>query len=728
MLKNKKFLATGITAAAVAAAFVPTASANEVQFSDVSSNYTHAVDFLLANGITDGMTETEFGTYSSVKRVDAAVMIARVLGLDPTGDYKDAGFTDVNARGKWAVNALVQYGILDGTTKTTFSPDAPLTRNQTAKLLANAADLTINDNVTKSEFSDVNSTFAKYVDALVKAGITYGKEDNTFDAYANVTRGQLALFLDRAKDYFGFMDLMVMHTNDTHGYLDRSVYRATAINEVRAKHENNILLDAGDVFAGDLYFNSFQGQADVEMMNYMGYDAMTFGNHEFDLGASAEGHKGLVDFIKKAKFPLVSSNVDFSKDPLFAGLQSKTYASNYKDGRIYNGVILNVNGHEVGVFGLTTEETPSISSVGSVEFKNYIDSAKASVKAFEDLGVDKIIAISHIGYDDSINFDNDKELARLVEGIDIIVGGHTHSKLSEPFVSMENDTPTILVQANEYGKFLGTLDVTFNPMGDISAFRGELLNTDHTAREATTYAADPGAEKILAPFKAEVEKVKTQSTGVSTDVLLDGRRAADTENASSVRFSETNLGNLMTDGMLAKAKAVNSKTVIALQNGGGIRASIEPGDITVGDVLKVMPFGNALAILELTGAEIKTALEHSVSQVPKENGAFLHVAGMKFEFDSSKEAGSRVTKVEVKTGADTFAPLEDATKYFVATNTFTAKGGDGYDVFKNAYNEGRVSEPGIVDYTSFIDYIKTLDKVAPTVEGRIVNVAPAPVQ
>ncbi|MBU0903926.1 MAG: 5'-nucleotidase C-terminal domain-containing protein [Firmicutes bacterium] len=723
MLKNKKFLASGITAVAVAAAFVPAASAEEVNFSDVSTNYVDAVDFLLANGITDGMSETEFGTYSSVKRVDAAVMIARALNLDPTADYEDAGFKDVNARGAWAVNALVQFGILDGTSDTTFSPDAPLTRNQTAKLLANAAELKVNDNVTKSQFTDVNSNFAKYVDALVNAGITKGKDAKTFDAYANVTRGQLALFLDRAKEHFGYMDLMVMHTNDTHGYLDQSVYRASAIKTLRAQHENNILLDAGDVFSGDLYFNAFEGQADVAMMNYLGYDAMTFGNHEFDLGSSAEGHKSLTEFIKAANFPLISSNVDFSKDPLFAGLQSKTYASNYKDGHIYNGVILNVNGHEVGVFGLTTEETPSISSVGSVEFKNYIDSAKASVKAFEDLGVDKIIAVSHIGFDDSLNFDNDKELAKLVEGIDIIVGGHTHSALAEPFVSFENDAPTILVQANEYSKFLGTLDVTFNPWGEISTFNGELLKTDTSA-----YAIDEGAAKLLAPFKAEVEKIKTQSTGVSTDVLLDGKRAADTDNKSSVRFSETNLGNLMTDAMLAKAKTVNDKTVIALQNGGGIRASIEPGDITVGDVLKVMPFGNALAILELTGAEIKTALEHSVSQVPKENGAFLHVAGMKFEYDSSKAAGSRVTKVEVKTGADSFAPLEDGTKYFVATNTFTAKGGDGYEVFKKAYNEGRVSEPGIVDYTSFIDYIKTLDKVEPKVEGRIVDITKPAVQ
>lgn len=720
MFKNKKFLASSITAAAVATAFVPAASAVDVQFTDVSANYAGAVDFLLANGMTNGMTETEFGTYNSVKRIDAAVMIARALGLDPTETYADAGFTDVNARGAWAVNALVEHGILDGTTETTFSPDQPLTRNQTAKLMANAADLAVNNNVTKTRFEDVNKNFAKYVDALVTAGITNGKTATTFGSYAEVTRGELALFIDRAKEHFGYMDLTVMHTNDTHSYLERAPYYATAIKEVRADSKNSILLDAGDVFSGDLYFNLFKGQATLEMMNYLGYDAMTFGNHEFDLGGSTEGHQALVDFVKNAGFPLVSANVDFSADPLFNGLQSKTYNSNYNDGHIYNGVVLNVNGHEVGVFGLTTEETPDIATVGSVAFSNYISSAKNAVKTFDDMGVDKVIALSHIGFDDSLVYDNDKELAKHVEGIDIIVGGHTHST-SEPFLSDVFDAPTIVVQAHEYGKALGVLDVTFNPWGEISMYGGGLINTDPEGYpEKSTISPDADATEILKKYKPDVDKLKSTPTGATTDTVLNGERA-------DVRTKETNLGNLITDGMLAKAKEFNKDTVIAVQNSGGIRTSIDTGEITYGDVLKVMPFGNALGILELTGAEIMEALEHSVSESPDASGGFLQVSGMKYEYDSSKPVGDRVTKVEVLTGTD-YVALDATSNYFVATNTFTMKGGDGYTVFEEAYNAGRGSEPGIVDYESFIDYIVSLDTVAPKVEGRIIDVATPTVQ
>ena len=179
---------------------------------------------------------------------------------------------------------------------------------------------------------------------------------------------------------------MVMHTNDTHAYLDRFPYIATAVKELRKENKNSILLHAGDVFSGDLYFNAFEGQADLAIMNDLGYDAMTFGNHEFDLGSSKDGHLALSKFVKGAKFPFLSSNVDFSKDKLFDGLQTKSVESDYKDGHIYDGIVLNVNGQSVGVFGLTTEETPSIASTGEVQFLNYIDRAKASVAAFEAHG------------------------------------------------------------------------------------------------------------------------------------------------------------------------------------------------------------------------------------------------------------------------------------------------------------------------------------------------------
>ncbi|MDN4605959.1 5'-nucleotidase C-terminal domain-containing protein [Sporosarcina highlanderae] len=725
-MQSKKFLATSIVAAAVAVAVAtPSASAATSTFKDVSTNYQAAVDFLYTHAITRGYTPDHFGTTDSVKRADAAVLIANALGFDPNKSYKDAGFKDVPARSKWAVNALVEAKIIDGLNATEFGADELLTRNQMAKVLANAGKLSVNNNVKTTQFKDVNSNFAKYVEALVKAGITQGKSDTNFGAYDNVTRGEIALFLYRAQENLGFIDLMVMHMNDHHAYLAQFPYVSTVVNELRSKHENNILLHAGDAFSGDLYFNAFHGAADVAMLNQLGFDAMTFGNHEFDLGSTKEGHLKLQEFIKAAKFPFVSANVDFSKDKLFEGLQSRSVTANYKDGQIYDGIVINVNGQKVGVFGLTTEETPTISSTGEVKFENYIDRAKASVKAFEDQGINKIIALTHIGFDDSLVWDNDQELAKQVAGIDIIVGGHTHSSIGEPKVVVNGNSPTIIVQAHEYGKALGTLDVKFNPKGEIYSHAGKLINID-----PKEIAADKKAAEILAPFTDKVNEIKAESIGSKATVLLDGERDNNNEGISSVRHNETNLGNLITDAMLWKAKSINDKTTIAIQNGGGIRTSIKAGDITTGDILKVMPFGNALAIAELSGADLMATLEHSVGADAieggkglKENGGFLQVSGMKFTYDSKKAKGERIQSVQILEG-DKYVDLDKTKTYFIATNAFTAKGGDGFEALGNAYKAGKVSEPGFVDYENFIEYVKTLKgDLSPEIEGRIIDVS-----
>ena len=505
----------------------------------------------------------------------------------------------------------------------------------------------------------------------------------------------------------GDFDLTIMHTNDTHANLDAVAKRAGLVKSIRAEETNSLLLDAGDVFSGTLYFNEFNGQADLELMNYMGYDAMTFGNHEFDRGDAEEGHKSLSEFVKGAEFPFVSSNVDFSADPFFEGLQNDSYEANYENGQVYNGIVKDFNGEKVGIFGLTTEETATISSPVDVTFEDYIASAEAAVAAFEAAGINKIIAISHIGYDDSADVDNDLLLAENVEGIDVIVGGHSHSKLTEAKIANNFDAPTVIVQAGQYGENLGKLDVTFDVNGEVTSQFGELL-------PVKDLVADEEAAALLQPYTDQIEERKMESTGVSSEVFLNGSRGL-----WGVRAGETNLGNLITDGMLATAQKIDPETVIAIQNGGGIRASIDEGDITVGEVLTVMPFGNSLGIMNLKGSEILAALEHSLKEFPKENGGFLHMSGMSVAFDGTAEAGSRVLDVYVGENQ-----LELDKMYKVATNTFTAKGGDGYTMFAEAYKEGRLSEPGNVDWEMFIDYIKTLDTVAPMVEDRIFAAIP----
>ncbi|QHJ70534.1 5'-nucleotidase C-terminal domain-containing protein [Planococcus halotolerans] len=510
----------------------------------------------------------------------------------------------------------------------------------------------------------------------------------------------------------GDFDLTIMHTNDTHANLENAPKRATLVKQIREANPNNLLLDAGDVFSGSLYFNLFEGMADLELMNYMGYDAMTFGNHEFDLGSSEFGHQALADFVQNAAFPFVSSNVDFSGDPLFDGLQNNVYTADFGNGEIYDGIIKDFNGERVGIFGLTTEETASISSPDAIEFTNYLTAAEEAVAAFEAEGVNKIIAVTHIGYNDSAQFDNDLLLAENVAGIDVIVGGHTHTALTEGQVVVNGNEPVVIVQTGQYNSNLGQIDVTFNAEGVITSTEGETHPV--TLHKVSDAAVDADAAALLAPYKAEVDEFKNVSTGAYTEVFLNGGR-----NEGGVRSSETNLGNIITDGMLNTAKQIDPETVIALQNGGGIRASIDVGDITFGEVLTVMPFGNSLAIMDLTGAELKRALEHSVKEFPKESGGFLHVAGMEFSFDPSQPVGSRVTSANVISEDGIRTKIENTESYKVATNTFTAAGGDGYDVFAEAYADGRVSEPGFIDYEMFVDYISELEVISPMLENRI---------
>jgi 5'-nucleotidase / UDP-sugar diphosphatase len=514
-------------------------------------------------------------------------------------------------------------------------------------------------------------------------------------------------------------NLSLMHTNDTHAHLDNVAKRITAIKEVRVEKPDALLLDSGDVFSGTLYFNEFKGQADLEFMNLAGYDLMTFGNHEFDLGSSPEGHQALADFVKNADFPIVSTNVDLSNDEKLNPLYHDKMTKKPEDGNIYPTVIKKVNGEKVGFIGLTTEETVDISSPEGVVFENYIEEAEEAVKNLERRGINKVIAITHLGFDDNPAYDNDLELAKHVDGLDVIVGGHSHTKLAEPVVVANDENgqtkdPTVIVQASQYGDFLGTLDVQFNKKGEVIEQAGELI-------EVKTKAEDPEAAELLKKYSSQIEELKNTPTGgVAEKELANPRSEGD---GPSVRSNETELGNLITDGMLDKAKEFNPNVVMAFQNGGGIRAPIDQGEITYGDVLTTLPFGNTLATMTLTGSEIKTALEHSVSQSPKEHGGFLHVSGMKFTYDSTQPVGSRVVSMEVETAEGEFTPLNPDQEYVIATNAFTAKGGDGFTVFKNAYEQGRVTDLGASDWENLRDYVAELGTVNPQVEGRIVDIS-----
>ena len=489
------------------------------------------------------------------------------------------------------------------------------------------------------------------------------------------------------------IDLSIMHVNDTHANVEQYPKLTTAVNQVRSEKPNALLVDAGDVFSGTLYFNQYLGKADLGFMNDLGYDAMTFGNHEFD-----KDSKVLADFIKEMKFPILSANVNVTKDPVLGPLFKSEISADAKGGNIYPAIIKMVDGEKVGIFGLTTEDTTFLANPSKdIVFENAVDKAKATVASLKEQGVNKIIVLSHLGYGP------DQNLATAVDGIDVIVGGHTHTKLDKPEL-VEKAEPTVIVQANEYLKFLGVLNVSFDENGVVKSQDGKLLDVN-------TYTADADAQAKVDELKKPLDELKKTVIG-SSNVFLDGER-------TNVRYKETNLGNLIADGMAQKANEIlKNNTTIAMQNGGGIRASIKQGDVTLGDVHTVMPFANLLVTLDLTGQEIWDALEHSVSKVESGAGQFMQVSGLQFKYDPKKDPYKRVWEVNVKT-ADGFEPIDLTKTYSVATNAFVADGGDGFTMFKNAKDAGRIHELLLVDYEILTEYFTKNSPVSPTAEGRI---------
>jgi 2',3'-cyclic-nucleotide 2'-phosphodiesterase (5'-nucleotidase family) len=476
--------------------------------------------------------------------------------------------------------------------------------------------------------------------------------------------------------------VVILHTGDIHGHLENMPGLAGAIAEVRAgaDGEDVLLFDTGDVFYGSVYGMMYGDQASLWFMNRLGYDAMCLGDSDFD-----EGLDGLLDFVEGAEFDVVSSNLEFGHVSGFHGL-------------IMQWRVIEKNGERYGIFGLLTRDTLEIAGTGlDIDIGDYKSVAAEMVAGLESQGVDKIIALTHIGWD------NDLELAGEVEGIDIIIGGYTHT-LPEiyPYVVDEEGTPTLVVHAGENGEYLGCLDVAFDAAGVISGWEGSrLIAIDDTVDKDAAFV-----EK-LAEYQAPLETMLSEIIG-RTLVDLDGER-------ENVRSRETNLGNLVADSMLHAAEQFGAD--VAIINAGGIRGSIPAGDISLETVISVLPFDNYLVTLNLTGEQIVTALENGVSRVEDVQGRFPQVAGLRFRWDPQAEPGSRILSVEIKKG-ETFEPVNPAAVYRIVTSNFLYQGGDGYTVFTAGTD---FVNTGYTDYEVLADYISANSPVYPRIEGRIIS-------
>lgn len=532
--------------------------------------------------------------------------------------------------------------------------------------------------------------------------------------------------------------LRVLHTNDTHGHLETIAKRATAIKQERNPY--TLLLDAGDVFSGTLYSTTFKGMADVDFMNDLGYDAMTFGNHEFD--QNKDHPEYLRNFVEAAKFPFASANIDFTSknselaDRYHNDIVTIGEGDTAYNGNIYPAVIKDVYGEKVGVFGLTTEDTVGLSSPGDkISFKDHIESAKNTVAMLEAKGVNKIIAVTHLGYT------VDKNLAAAVDGIDIIVGGHSHTKIDnppEPVTNVGTGKPVLVVQTGEYGQNLGELNVVFDKNGEIVSYNGKLL-------DVAKYAEDPAAKaKLASTYDSKLEAVRSQVVGRS-EVDLYTNRDIDGKSVRVVRKEETPIGNMIADSIAEKVTELmpnfvskdelgTIKGVVAIQNGGGIRAAIDKGEITMGEVLTTLPFNNSLVALKVTGAEIISSLENAVSGLETDQGRFAHVSGMKYTYDSTKkpeivssltgqvtQTGERIISVEIKQTDGSYQPIDPAGYYILSTNSFMAGGGDFYRALASAKADGRYYELGLPDFEVLLAFLKKHNPVTSSVEGRITD-------
>jgi len=461
--------------------------------------------------------------------------------------------------------------------------------------------------------------------------------------------------------------------------------------DLKAKGENVIFLSAGDEFQGSLFYTTYKSKVVADFFNELGLDAAATGNHEFD-----DGPEEFSKFIETANFPIIGGNFNVAKEPLLAG-------------KIVGVHILDVGGEKVGLVGALAEDTPEISSTGpNVAFEKAVTYVRGAVEALEAQGVNKIIVLSHIGYT------VDQALAEAVPGIDVIVGGHSHTLLSNTDEKAAGPYPTVvkapdgkdvpIVTAGQYGKYLGDIKVVWDNEGNVISAKGDPILLDASIKP------DEGFVTRVAELGAPIEELKAKVIGNATEAIEGSREIC--------RAMECTMGNLVADAMLDRVK--DQGVTIAIQNGGGLRASIDQGDITMGEVLTVLPFSNTLATFQLKGADVVAALENGVSDVENGAGRFPQVAGLKFSWTKDKPAGDRIIKVEVQDG-DAWVPIDPAKTYGVVTNNFMRTGGDGYAVFNtagmNAYDFGPPLEDVLADFIA-----KQGGHYKPYTDGRIAEV------
>ncbi len=528
--------------------------------------------------------------------------------------------------------------------------------------------------------------------------------------------------------------LDIVHVNDTHSNLepvglqlechwDGQVSTVSAgsvaaiaseVERIRGEGGNVLFLHAGDMVQGTLFYTVYDGRADAAVYNDIMPDAMVTGNHEFDRGS--EGLRFLLDLVE---FPVICANLDLSGDSLLAGL-------------VQPFVIIEKGGERIGIVGVVTEELASVSSPSAeTVVLPAAETVQSMIDQLTETGIDKIIVLSHMGYE------NDIDLAMALRGADVIVGGHSHTLLGDfTSVGLESSGgyPTVLqgadgeavlvVQAWSYTRVLGRLQVEFDDNGVIMDYAGmpRILAGEHLFG-----SEDPIPECLIAEHSVEVTPGDQFVQGL---VDTYGEVIADYENEPAAVASEdlpnqrvpggslpqgSMIAPVVCDAMLWKANQLGSGADIALQNAGGVRIDIPAGEITVGTVYRLLPFANTLAVLDVTGTEMRQMLEGALTAIFDQgmsDGAFPYVAGMEYHASRNGASGERITSLSMVMPDGTVMEVHPDSTYRLVTNAFVARGGDGYGLLAGK----PFTDTGFTDSEVFLEYIRQLGTVNPAPE------------
>lgn len=492
---------------------------------------------------------------------------------------------------------------------------------------------------------------------------------------------------------------VILHSNDVHGAISGYAYMAALKTRFETAGAEVLMVDAGDFSQGTTYVSSFKGASAVTMMNAAGYDVATLGNHEFDFG-----YAQMMDNLKKAKFTVLCADVylDETGQTIFDP-----------------SVVIETNsGLKLGFFGMETPETATkvnpglIKEISFATFDDLYASAQIAVDGLKEQEADLIFGLVHLGVDDesAANGYRSLDLYEKVPGIDFLIDGHSHTVMT----------------AGENGEPIASTGSAFANIGVVVIDNETKTIEDNFLMNVPGLARD---ELVAAVAQGIIDTVDAEygTPFAKTEFFLNGER--DPGN----RTEATNLGKLITDAMVWSVISAGGleeyydAPVVGITNGGGIRASIEVGEVTKNDINSVLPFGNTVAVIYVSGAELLEALEASTYCTPEAIGGFPQTTGIEWVLDTTADfdqgdiytldgkegsyyAPASIKRVTIE--SINGEPFDEAATYAVVTNNFCAAGGDTYNVFNRAYRDGFGFDTGIPMDVAVMDYItEVLDGV-----------------